>query len=93
MALRKESRLRSLPPASEVTNRDYDEPIKLKALQAPVLTGAPPPPPPPPGRRRQAARRLPAAPALPPGLLHSCASPPCASNRTPRPHRTTVRRA
>lgn len=51
MALRKESRLRSLPPASEILDRDYDEPIKLKALQAPVLTGAPPPP--PPGRRRR----------------------------------------
>ncbi|KAI7839845.1 hypothetical protein COHA_006430 [Chlorella ohadii] len=39
MALRKESRLRSLPPASEIPERDYDEPIKLKALQAPVVTG------------------------------------------------------
>ncbi len=48
MALRKESRLRSLPPASEIPERDYDEPIKLRALQAPVVTGAPPPLPPPP---------------------------------------------
>lgn len=56
MALRKESRLRSLPPVSEIPDRDYDEPIKFKALQAPVLTGAPPLP--PPGRRRLAARLL-----------------------------------
>lgn len=48
MALRKESRLRSLPPASEIPERDYDEAIKLKALQAPVVTGAPSPPPLPP---------------------------------------------
>ncbi|PRW59826.1 fatty acid amide hydrolase [Chlorella sorokiniana] len=39
MALRKESRVRSLPPATDIPERDYDEPIKVKALQAPVLTG------------------------------------------------------
>ena len=44
MALSKDSRLRSLPPADEIPEREYDEPIKLKALQAPVVTGAPPPP-------------------------------------------------
>lgn len=40
MALRQGSRLRSLPPASEI--QEQYEPIKLKALQAPVLSGAPP---------------------------------------------------